>query len=127
MVACQVELGQFILYGQVVHGGLFGQLVAEAQAIIKKAETQQQCATLGSRLAQGQLQFVVVAAHVLILAPHGLPGLVGCGSLLSGQLKATGQRGFLHLQSQSAGGNHGLPLVTQLVGGHSVVQGKLHL
>ena len=148
MVACHGKLGTLFLDKEIVQLFLLGELIAQADAVVIDAETDNHFALVRHEgqstrcsvalifgflyfLDQCHGHFVVVVAYGGCLTPYGLPGLIEVCILHVGYLEAIQQVGFLHafrrmfvlgqFQSQMTGFYHRPSFVAHLVGGPSVV------
>ena len=74
-----MELRILVHYGDGVEAGLFGNFVAETEAIVEHAEHQVILLDRGVLLGEFHAQLVVMVADFRFLPPNSLPGLVESG------------------------------------------------
>ena len=91
VVAGERELRELIFDDERLQVFLFGELVAEAEAVVEEAEANDHDA-VGCRLLQRNGEFVVVIADLALLAPNRLPGFVEGAGVLLDDGEAGGER-----------------------------------
>ena len=85
VVARHRELGEFLRNHEIYEAGLLREFVAEAEAVIVKAEAHDHLYAL---LLEGHGQFVVVVAYLRLFSPDGVPSLVQAAGLAADELES---------------------------------------
>ena len=150
MVASHGELAVLFFDDEVGQVLLFGELIAEAEPIVKESEAKTDEAVVFG-LVEGDAEFVVVVTDAAFFSPNGSPGLVKGGCLFFGFDEAGHEVGFLFKfrgigsrlelevlcfvgvflfqgNAEMRGTDDVLPFVGELIGGASLsIKAEVHL
>ena len=120
------EFGQFVVDDRFAHGGLLGEAVAEAKAVVVDAEFHVQAPFQPATLGQPHRERVVAVAHVAAFAPGLLPGLVVLGRGLVQQHEVAVQAAIAQLEAELRGRHHRFAEALHRVAGAAAVQVQRH-